>query len=142
MRHPLVTMIGLGVTLVSGQAVLSTRAEAQTQPHTLQQAFAAAYSTNPTLLAARAALRSIDEGVPQALAGWRPQVVFSSSVGYTDGNVTQFSSGQPFKSRANLDTNAETATVSQPIYRGGKTVATTHAAENRVWSERGRLIAT
>ncbi len=148
MRHPLVMMIGLGAALLSSTALLSRRAEAQTQPRTLQQALAAAYSTNPTLLAARAALRSVDEGVPQALAGWRPQVTFGSSVGYMDGNVRQFqagSFGQPGQgviTRANADSFTANATLSQPIYRGGKTVATTHSALNKVMSQRGRLIAT
>ncbi len=35
-----------------------------------------------------------------------------------------------------------TATVTQPIYTGGRTEAQTHQAENRVLSQRGRLIAT
>ena len=148
MRRPLVMMIGLGATCLSGQAIFASRVEAQTQPHTLQEAFAAAYSTNPTLLAARAALRAVDEGVPQALSGWRPQVVFSTSTGYADGNVRTFQAGsmgtpgQGVITRANQDSFAATATVSQPIYQGGKTVATTHSAENKVFSERGRLIAT
>ena len=41
---------------------------------TLELALAQAYRNNPTLNAQRAALRAIDEGVPQALAGYRPRV--------------------------------------------------------------------
>ena len=48
---------------------------------TLFEALATAYVTNPTLKAARAALRSSDEGVPLAMAGWRPTVSLSTSVG-------------------------------------------------------------
>ena len=44
------------------------------QAETLQEALARAYQNNPTLLAARARLRSVDEGVPEALSGWRPTV--------------------------------------------------------------------
>ena len=33
-----------------------------------------AYNTNPQLLAERANISATDEGVPQALAGWRPTV--------------------------------------------------------------------
>ncbi|MDD9918202.1 MAG: secretion protein, partial [Rhodospirillaceae bacterium] len=38
----------------------------------LMEALALAYTNNPTLQAQRARLRSVDEGVPQALSGWRP----------------------------------------------------------------------
>jgi outer membrane protein len=48
---------------------------------TLNQALAITYATNPALQAARAALRAVDENVPQALAGWRPQVQIASTVG-------------------------------------------------------------
>ena len=47
------------------------------QAQSLQDALAAAYSNNTTLLAARAQLRAVDENVPQALAGWRPTVVLA-----------------------------------------------------------------
>ncbi|MGH7043917.1 MAG: hypothetical protein ACREFY_17565, partial [Acetobacteraceae bacterium] len=41
-------------------------------PRTLDQALAATYLQQPVLQAERAKLRATDEGVPQALAGWRP----------------------------------------------------------------------
>ncbi|NCY25370.1 MAG: hypothetical protein EBX37_11095, partial [Alphaproteobacteria bacterium] len=50
----------------------------------LQDALATAYANNPTLLAARAQLRTVDESVPQALSGWRPTVVVSGSAGAAD----------------------------------------------------------
>ena len=37
---------------------------------TLKEALAKAYLNNPTLLAARASLRAVDEGVSQAISGW------------------------------------------------------------------------
>ncbi|MEE9210579.1 MAG: hypothetical protein V3U23_09010, partial [Kiloniellales bacterium] len=48
---------------------------------TLAEALADAYATNPTLGAARAALRAVNEGVPQALANWRPSVSVTGSAG-------------------------------------------------------------
>ncbi len=114
---------------------------AQTQPHTLQEALAAAYSSNPTLLAARAALRAVDEGVPQALAGWRPQIQIQNSYGVQSTQFGTASSRGAF-TQDKKPSYALQATVTQPIYRGGRTEATTHAAENRVLSQRGRLIAT
>ncbi|WP_211847184.1 TolC family outer membrane protein [Neoroseomonas eburnea] len=128
---------------------------------TLQEALAAAYSNNPTLLAARAQLRAVDENVPQALAGWRPTVVIAGSAGYSDtslrsqqtvtaqrdqfGNLLNPSTaGQPFSlyTDSPRDTATLQATVSQPVYRGGRTTASTRRAENQVYGQRARLLAT
>ena len=140
MRGRLLLALALGTALA---APAVDPALAQTQPHTLQEALTAAYSTNPTLLAARAALRATDEGVPAALAGWRPTVAMTGSVGYADGTSRVYTSqGGANVARNNRDELSAQATVTQPIYNGGRTVANTHAAENRVLSQRGRLIAT
>jgi outer membrane protein len=137
MRQKLSLVLGLG------SALFAVPAFAQTQPHTLQQALTAAYSTNPTLLAARAALRAVDEGVPAALAGWRPQVTVQTGVGYADGTLRTFSQGVgATASRNNRDMFTAQASVTENLYNGGKTVGSTHAAENHVLSQRGRLIAT
>ena len=129
---------GLGLAL----ACFATAASAQTQPHTLQEAMAAAYSSNPTLLAARAALRAVDETVPQALAGWRPTIIVSGSYGGAVGTDQTGAGVSNEKLRDNRQPLSATATVTQPIYTGGRTEAQTHQAENRVLSQRGRLIAT
>ncbi|MGI4797546.1 MAG: TolC family protein, partial [Janthinobacterium lividum] len=113
--------------------------EAQAQPRTLQDALAAAYSNNPTLQAARAQLRATDETVPQALAGWRPTVVLSSTAGYGDGS---YLSGLGPKVRNNRDIFTGQAVATQPLYRGGATQAGTRQADNRVFAQRARLLAT
>ena len=62
----------------------TTSAPAPSQPgvpHTLAEALAATYSTQPALQAERAKLRATDENVPQALAGWRPTVVLAGTAG-------------------------------------------------------------
>ena len=115
---------------------------AQAQPRTLQDALAAAYSNNPTLQSARAQLRATDEGVPQALAGWRPTVVLSSSAGYADGSYQTSSGGVISKFRNNRDLFTGQATATQPLYRGGATQAGTRQADNRVFGQRARLLAT
>ncbi len=128
---------------------------------TLPEALAAAYSNNPTLLAARAQLRAVDENVPQALSGWRPTVIISGAAGYADttqrnqatvpvqrdfaGNVRNPSeAGLPFSLYTDVPRNTAnvTATVSQPIYRGGRTTAATRRAENQVYAQRSRLLVT
>jgi len=48
---------------------------------TMEQALAAAYASNPALMAERAKLRAQDELVPQALSGWHPSVSLAGSTG-------------------------------------------------------------
>lgn len=142
-------------------AALAALAPAAARSQTLQVALAAAYANNPTLLAARAQLRAVDENVPQALAGWRPTVVISGAAGYSDvtlrsqatvpvqrdfaGNVVNPGSvGRPFSLYTDVPRNTASlqATVSQPIYRGGRTIASTRRAENQVYAQRSRLLGT
>lgn len=98
---------------------------------TLPEALAATIQNNPTLRAAQARLRAVNEGVPQALSNWRPTVTASGSAG---------------KARIDSHTDDEGTTprsatleVSQPLYRGGRTLADTERAENEVIAERYRL---
>ena len=112
-----------------------------TGPRTLVEALAAAYSNNPTLQAARAQLRSVDENVPQALAGWRPTVVLAGTLGYGDGVSRQYLQGRNTKLETDRGIATAQATVTQPIYRGGRTRATTNRAENQVLAQRASLIA-
>ncbi len=116
---------------------------AAAQPRTLQDALAQAYSNNPTLQTARALLRATDEGVPQALAGWRPQVVLSAGVGYGVGDYrTSSQFGGHVRNRNDRDIFTDQASLTQPLYRGGATRATTNQADNRVFAQRARLIAS
>jgi len=113
------------------------------QPRTLQDALSAAYSNNPTLQTSRAQLRATDEGVPQALAGWRPTVIVAGTAGYGFGELTSsFSGRSPVTSRLNRPIYTGLPTITQPLYRGGATRAGTNQADNRVFAQRGRLIAT
>ena len=60
---------------------------------TLTDALAATYANNPALQSERAKLRATDESVPQALAGWRPQVSLAGTAGYGDGYSRQWLGG-------------------------------------------------
>ncbi len=141
-----------GAALLSALCAAATPwappAAAQTAPqvpHTLQEALANAYTTNPTLLQERAHLRSIDENVPTALAGWRPQVTFTGSFGYADGSYaapTGVTTGGVLTTRNNRVEASAQATLVQPIYTGGKTTASTHQAVNNVLAERANLLST
>ena len=115
---------------------------ARAQPRTLQEALTLAYSTNPTLLAARAQLRATDEGVPQALSGWRPTVIVAGTLGYSDGDGRVANSTGVNYTRINRDLFTEQATLTQPLYTGGATRANTNQATNHVFGQRARLMAT
>src|SRR3981189_1009117 len=74
-RRMLRSGIRLGVVVCLGFAASAARSEG------LPEALAKAYQTNPQLNAERARQRATDENVPQALAGYRPQIVASLSAG-------------------------------------------------------------
>lgn len=108
----------------------------------MREALAQAYVGNPTLQAARAKLRATDENVPQALSGWRPTVSANANIGVADGSSrTNLPSSGSAVDTARTPRGAN-LTVSQPLYRGGRTVSGTNRAEAQVLAERARLLAT
>ena len=100
------------------------------QALTLEEALSAAYEENPTLRAARAQLRGVNEQVPQALSDWRPDVTVSASTGQN------YVESKSIPDEEDNFTNPRDAqvTLSQPLYRGGRTLAGTRRAENDVRS--------
>ncbi|WP_068082610.1 TolC family outer membrane protein [Polycladidibacter stylochi] len=100
----------------------------------LNEALSATYQTNPTLNAARAQLRGIDEKVPQALSGWRPTITAAGSIGYVTRSATGFDGQEYRDSSASLQ-------LTQPIFRGFRTVNSTQQAEAIVRAQREQLRA-
>jgi outer membrane protein len=110
---------------------------------TLDDALIAAYSSNPTLLAERARLRATDELVPQAEANWRPTVSVTSATGSNSSvseEATYLATGV-FAAHISQYYNDQTVglTLTQPLYRGGRTVAQTEQAEASVMAGRASL---
>src|SRR5712675_858848 len=71
---------GFAVGLIACAALplaFATGARAET----VESALVQAYQNSPTLNAQRAAVRVIDENVPQALSGYRPRVLLNMSGG-------------------------------------------------------------
>jgi TolC family type I secretion outer membrane protein len=100
----------------------------------LSDALRWSYDNNPTINAARAELLATQERLPQALAGWKPSAEASTSVRKTwvDGS-------------GNNDGSTEKTVgleASQPLYRGGRTVAQTASAKNAIMAQRAFLMAT
>ncbi|MBT3395814.1 MAG: TolC family outer membrane protein [Alphaproteobacteria bacterium] len=100
---------------------------------TLNDVLALTYTANPTLEAQRASLRAQDESVAQALAGRRPSVTLSTSIGRSN-------------SAANTTVNSTPASLSlainQTLYRGGRIVAGIDQAEINILSARAGLLST
>ncbi|WP_149537453.1 TolC family outer membrane protein [Siccirubricoccus phaeus] len=124
-------------------ALLAPVAVAQTaRAQTLAEALALAYANNPSLLAARANLRAVDENVPQALAGWRPTVTINSSAGAADIHFRSRNNADIAHSHFERGIYSNGITITQPVFRGGRTVSSTRRAENQVLAQRARLLAT
>ena len=103
---------------------------------TLQEALVKAYQVNPQLNAERARQRGTDENVPQALAGYRPQIVASLSAGLQavrnllPDNTVQGATLRPWTIGV---------TVNQILYNGNKTANSVRVAEFQVKSGREAL---
>ena len=99
---------------------------------TLQAAMMRAYQTNPTLQAAQAKLRSVDETVPLAKSGARPSLDFNSQIGQSTID----------RSGIQRDTTPRSLgfSITQPIYKGGRIDADISSAEKRVLAERASLL--
>jgi len=143
----------MGSVLTLGFAGLLAAAPADAQPpgapppsavpHTLEQALAATYLREPALQAERAKLRATDEDLPQARAGWRPTVVLAGGVGYGDGlsrSYTPFLGGW-VKTPTDRDVATAQATLTQPLYTGGRTTANIHRAKDLIMAERASMLA-
>jgi TolC family type I secretion outer membrane protein len=108
----------------------------------LNTALGQTYLANPSLDAQRAALRSTDEGVPQALSGWRPTL--SGQV--TAGSSWTHDGTKALPTQIITDRNKQfyprtyQLTLTQPLFNGFGTVSGTHAAENRVKAGRAQLL--
>jgi outer membrane protein len=102
----------------------------------LPEALAKAYQTNPQLNAERARQRATDETVPQALAGYRPQIVASLSGGLQavrnllPDNTVQSATLKPWQIGV---------TVTQVLFNGFKTANSVRVAELQVRSGREAL---
>ncbi len=129
-RRVLLSGIGLGALACALLTDTAARAES------LPEALVKAYQTNPQLNAERARQRATDENVPQALAGYRPQIVAGLSLGLQavrdqlPGNVIQTATLKPWQIGV---------TVTQTLFNGFKTANSVRVAELQVQSGREAL---
>lgn len=101
---------------------------------TIASALSAAYLSNPTLQAERARQRATDEQVPQALSGWRPTVIANGDVG-AEWRLTE-----PGRT-GTTNPAGFSINLSQPIFRGFRTVNQTRLAEANIAAGKQNLLA-
>ena len=100
----------------------------------IAEALAFAYAGNPALRAERARQRATDEAVPQALSGWRPVIVADANAGiaWANSDRGKGQDRQPLGAAVRL---------TQPVFRGFRTVSGTARAEAVVNAGRQSLLA-
>tara|TARA_R110002073_G_scaffold63607_6_gene159344 strand:+ start:1140 stop:2513 length:1374 start_codon:yes stop_codon:yes gene_type:complete len=109
------------------------------QADTLKEAMTTAYVNNPSLEAARASQRAIDETVNQATSGWRPSIIGTGSIARSDSSRT----GVGFLP-SNQITKPKSLAISieQPIFRSFRTVNSTREARKQAEAGRAQLMNT
>src|SRR5215212_7211625 len=111
----------------------------------LIEALSTTYNSNPDLLASRALLRQTDETLAQAVANWRPRVTLSLEYNKLELDTYRPISpgGAPYNtSYYALSGRFTTLQAVQPLFRGGKTVADTKAAQANIQAQRATLADT
>ncbi|HEX8480542.1 MAG TPA: TolC family outer membrane protein [Allosphingosinicella sp.] len=99
---------------------------------TLREALVETYRTNPTIMAQRAQLRSLDEDVAVARSQGRPQV---SGVAGVNQNIIRRGAVPGRSVNAGVD-------LSYPLFNGGRVRNAIRAADERVLAGRANLRAT
>lgn len=113
-------------------------ANAAVSAQTINDALVKAYKNNPTIQAQRAQLRSVDEGVPQAKSGWRPDVRFQGELNKLQRRTNNIGGGLGAGDDTRTTYNG-LFSITQNIYEGGKTQAEISQAKNEVSRERAQL---
>jgi outer membrane protein len=103
----------------------------------LKEALATAYATNSQIEAARANARATDEELAKAHAGWRPSITLGGTAGYQD-----ITTDQPIHSNIGRDEIDGTATLTEPLFRGGRTVAEIRRAKALIRAAQAQLTNT
>jgi outer membrane protein len=140
-RRSIAAALLIGVTLVA-LVPFGARAE------TMEMALAKAYEKNPQLNAQRAIVRQSDEGVAQALSGYRPTISANASLGRQYTNTTEEFPpipGTPLTTGASVQIKGHTTprsaglTGTQTLFNGLQTANKVREAESQVSAARETL---
>ena len=139
-RRACAAIVPIGIALI---ATAPHRAAAET----IEAALARAYANNPQLNAQRAIVRQADEGVPQALSGYRPTITANATVGREYTNTKNIipptppilPTGAGFGDRGLTTPYSVGATASQTFFNGERTANNVRQAESKVSAARETL---
>jgi outer membrane protein len=106
----------------------------------LIESLSSTYNSNPDLLASRALLRQTDETLTQAVSNWRPKV--SLSFEYNKIEYDFQATPQSTWALRPLTGRFTVLQATQPLFRGGKTVADTKSAQANIQATRAALADT
>jgi outer membrane protein len=114
---------------------------------TIETALAKAYQSNPQLNAQRAILRQADEGVPEALSGYRPNISANATMGrqYTDTKQEipplppALPSGVSFEAKGLTAPRSVGLTGTETFFNGERTANSVRKAESQVSQARETL---
>ncbi len=112
----------------------------------MSSALARAYASNPDINQQRAAVRSFDENVPKAKAGWLPKVNATASVGaqytYLRAAPTRIDEQHPVRTRPNgakyddATPRSYGVTASETLFDGFRTLNSVRQAESQAFGAR------
>jgi outer membrane protein len=102
---------------------------------TLADALALAYQSNPTLISQRAQLEATNENYVQAEAGFRPTVSGQVTASYSKAPESSIFSTQ----ETEYNQGYASATVTQPLYTGGRVTARVDTATAQIEAGREQL---
>lgn len=100
----------------------------------LNESLSSAYETSPVLKSAIQSLQAVDEDMPTAISGMLPTVSASLDRGKR--------SSESGATESNGITDSKSIEVNQPIFQGGRTVASIKKAKNTILAERERFKIT
>ncbi len=125
---------------------LITMPPRETTAETIEQGLARAYETNPQLNAQRAIVRESDEGVAQALSGYRPTLSATATLGEQYSNLTEiippfpgFPSGAQFSAKGYTTPESVGINGQQTLFNGERTANGVRRAESEVSAARETL---
>jgi outer membrane protein len=136
----------LAATILASIA-LAIAAPREVAAETIETALARAYENNPQLNAQRAVVRQTDEGVAQALSGYRPTVSAAASLGRQYSNLTALfppippglPQGAEFTIKGATVPRSAAITGTQTLFNGEQTANKVRAAESQVSAARETL---
>ena len=127
MKRGIVSLMAVATVLTGSYAASA---------ETLKEALAAAYSSNPQLMAQRAALRATDEGVSQAKSGFLPNLSGTWSYNKSDGTTSPV--GQDSFDTA-TDNKGYSVTAQQNFFNGFQDRNNVLRAKSNVRAGRAQL---